>query len=1346
MITIGDLLAILRLRDEMSPAMANASETVKTFGNTSNASAYQLTLLGRGLREAGALATGVFTVPIAGAAAAVVHFGGDFEEVMSRTVSLAGVTQQQLAGVKQHILDLAPTVGIGPVELAKAMYAVSSTVEDTNVAMQILDRSARLSAAGMGDSEVVARALTTVINSYGSNNITAARAADVLTRAIRDGGAEATALAPVLANVVPFAAKMGVSIEQVAANFVVLTKNGVPASEAITQLTSVFAALSRETPKGEAALKGVGLSYAKLKEEIRDPQKGLEFVLLQLKDAFAGNDKGLFSVLGRLEALKDIMSVTGAQAATYSKEVVRMGQAQGEADQAFETATKNFNFMWKQIVVSLQAVAIQVSQELLPMMKSSLEFIRDHFIPVVKSIATTFGDLPQFVQIGILGVLGFLAILGPGLIVIGQFIMAIGNISRAFALFSAGESASGISALRVFLTGGFWLSAATAIGAISIAIAAVWAAWKIGNTDTVKNIVESWALTSNDATAQLYRMLFGLQQTTPEILKMVQGSREAYAAQVKHNEATAQTIEHLKTIIQPMAAHTSTLVANTSATGVNSAANQTLLEKVKSLTAEQKLAIQTFQAQGMTTTQIAKETGIAAEVVGVYERQVKSATKAVKEHDDQLKNGEKTAEMWAKVHADMMKKVQDMVTDDTKKRAEDNAKDHAFWMARINAQFLAGQKGIVDLSSQVIKSYDDLEVDSLGKRIRLVQNEMAEKRRLVTGNTEERATQITMIAQLEENKIKETVEVWNKSFDAKEGKNWTKQLEVVSRAFKEFSSSVTGDTKIVFDSISDITRILHEVSKLKNIDGTEAKGGILGPLFDKDASDSAKWASAITSGLTIVGGAINVWKDTADAATKTQGAFLGAMSGAKAGAAFGPWGIAIGAAGGALIGFIHSLTAGRRAIEDFAASKGGFEALHQEMLVLGDAGEKMWIQLTQQTSKGDKAGAMAQITAITKALEAQKIEAEALTADLSKYNLTQYDVVKGAQSLYTSYTRLVNSGIETSQVTHAMKDDLNKWLGAALDAGKKIPPGMQPIIEQLITMGDLTEDNAAKMLGLSQTKLDGGSFDDVMAAAGRYGITLDELGPKVNQLNIDQVAAQISKDWKLLTSDGEDINVVMSKMKGKVQEVVSAALKFGDTIPESMKPVIDKMIEAGLLTDEFGNKLLDDHKLTFAKPLSEKFDELIVKLGELVDAIIGPKGVGGALDNLGNRVVHPRIQPIIDTSGIPDPFDPNGDPIPRHGKGGYFDMPHVAVVGDRPEFITPEDSVGRLAEQIAGMINSSSGGGNSEDSMKLPDIYIEHTTVLGGEVIDRRIEKVGQKKINDGTWKIGVRNVKSRTS
>ena len=80
-----------------------------------------------------------------------------------------------------------------------------------------------------------------VINAYGKENITAARAADILVAAVKDGTAEADEFAGVLGRVVPTAATLGVAFDQVTAALAGMTLTGLGAAFGATGALAVAA-------------------------------------------------------------------------------------------------------------------------------------------------------------------------------------------------------------------------------------------------------------------------------------------------------------------------------------------------------------------------------------------------------------------------------------------------------------------------------------------------------------------------------------------------------------------------------------------------------------------------------------------------------------------------------------------------------------------------------------------------------------------------------------------------------------------------------------------------------------------------------------------------------------------------------------------------------------------------------------------------------------------------------------------------------------------------------------------------------------------------------------------------
>jgi hypothetical protein len=260
---------------------------------------------------------------------------------------------------------------------------------------------------------------------------------------------------------------------------------------------------------------------------------------------------------------------------------------------------------------------------------------------------------------------------------------------------------------------------------------------------------------------------------------------------------------------------------------------------------------------------------------------------------------------------------------------------------------------------------------------------------------------------------------------------------------------------------------------------------------------------------------------------------------------------------------------------------------------------------------------------------------------LNEYNLTWKDlgtsarqshVDEVARQLVTDMGKLRTVGLDAAGAIRAQSGALNQLVIDSIQTGTRIPGAMQPILEQLIRMGGLTDAAARAMLGLAADTMP--SLADITEAAGRYGLSLDALGPKVQQLRISETAAQIVKDFDLLIGAGADVGVVMVGMQEKVQGLVTSALTLGLALPESMRPLIEKMIEAGLLTDQFGGKLQDASSIQFAKPITDAIEDLVRALNALVDKM---NTAGSAADDMWRRV---RGDAPVDGTAVPRPTTP----------------------------------------------------------------------------------------------------------
>jgi hypothetical protein len=122
-------------------------------------------------------ATRRMTLPLAFAGAAAGKLAYDYQVTFDQISNLTEASQKDMDRWAKRILVLAPKLGKAPNELAQALYFVASSGIPAAKAMDVVVASTKAAAIGMGDADVIARALTAVLNAYRGTGINASEAA-----------------------------------------------------------------------------------------------------------------------------------------------------------------------------------------------------------------------------------------------------------------------------------------------------------------------------------------------------------------------------------------------------------------------------------------------------------------------------------------------------------------------------------------------------------------------------------------------------------------------------------------------------------------------------------------------------------------------------------------------------------------------------------------------------------------------------------------------------------------------------------------------------------------------------------------------------------------------------------------------------------------------------------------------------------------------------------------------------------------------------------------------------------------------------------------------------------------
>jgi hypothetical protein len=216
---------------------------------------------------------------------------------------------------------------------------------------------------------------------------------------------------------------------------------------------------------------------------------------------------------------------------------------------------------------------------------------------------------------------------------------------------------------------------------------------------------------------------------------------------------------------------------------------------------------------------------------------------------------------------------------------------------------------------------------------------------------------------------------------------------------------------------------------------------------------------------------------------------------------------------------------------------------------------------------------------------------------------------------------------------------------------------------------------------------------DLQAAIQEYGFTIEQLGPAMKKQQLTEEAVKLENQYRLLVGSGIDNNLVIEKMSANLNEYIQTSIRAGEAVPAEMKPIIEKMIEMGTLTDENGNKVdsLAGSGITFSETMTQGFDRVVSALNKVISTLGGvpdalDKGVHSANNLAGAINAIPSDKHVKVTTDFERNGDSSGDGVPAFATEAFVRKPTLAMIGD-----TPGGELVLKPQTIKNWINAAAG-------------------------------------------------------
>ncbi len=306
----------------------------------------------------------------------------DFQQEMTKVGSLAAPVTENMKAMGQAILAMAPAVGQGPIELAKALYLVESAGFHGKDALDILTRSSWLATAGMTSVKVVADAVTSAVNAFGKSHLSAATAIDVMTATVSAGKMQVADYARVIGNLASKAAigKIHVSFQEANAALALFTRSGMSAQLAATRLGALFVYLDTQTVKMADNAHKLGLSF----DATRFSTLSLADKVKYLHDITGGNFAEVQKLMGGNKTLATTYQQLYGHTSDYNTILGTLKHSHGAALSAFQKASKDYNTNAKMMDAAFQSLKITVGNALLPVFTQLVQKVT----PIVQGFIT----------------------------------------------------------------------------------------------------------------------------------------------------------------------------------------------------------------------------------------------------------------------------------------------------------------------------------------------------------------------------------------------------------------------------------------------------------------------------------------------------------------------------------------------------------------------------------------------------------------------------------------------------------------------------------------------------------------------------------------------------------------------------------------------------------------------------------------------------------------------------------------------------------------------------------------------------------------------------------------------
>lgn len=399
---------------------------------------------------------------------------------------------------QQRIRATSEEFGRPQVDVAEALYqGFSNQVIKTGNDLTAFNEVMRLSRITASTAANAMEAYSSVVNSYRLGNVDARQVTSELFKAVELGRFRLDEVAGSLGRVMVVGSQVGVTRQEVLGLMTTLTRNGVPAAEAMTQISGIMQALLKPTKDMKELMHswGVENGFAAVQTF------GFVGVLQKLFEAAQKGNADLAALFPNVRAFRGVLGGTaGGGTGDLESDIAQIQNARESADRAASIIGESAGDKFQKEMIKIQNFFIN-------------DFANS-FLQTANKLAEPFGGIANAVKgagTAITSIIGIIANLTTNLTTIislnGSYTISIQRIVQAYLVYKGGLIALSVAqALVAFGEARIAAARLVLIGQQPTLMG--FAVANVGVTTAQAVATAAWTLTIQAATIALYALPF----------------------------------------------------------------------------------------------------------------------------------------------------------------------------------------------------------------------------------------------------------------------------------------------------------------------------------------------------------------------------------------------------------------------------------------------------------------------------------------------------------------------------------------------------------------------------------------------------------------------------------------------------------------------------------------------------------------------------------------------------------------------------------------------------------------------------------------------------------------------